>query len=297
MMNDIETEDLIRYVSGRAAPDVRERIEAAAANDEELSAKLAWVAALAGVPLPPPASASRAKTKRRLSRRRALLAATSVLAGCGLSWAAYAFVYDRPLLADNFSDGWLDPRLWRGERPIIREEKGHLMLMNRGVLVTREQFPLPIELSLDWQWLNLAGDPVYSDDLAIALRTPGRAMSVRPFDVNEGVLIRFRAGPGQVSISRAKGQIPFDALGVSPEGSLPMPAESWHHIRIADDGREIAVYMTGGAIPPTKDGEPVIRVRCPDDSRHHHIAIFNREFIASAPQESRIDNVVIRALR
>ncbi len=76
-----------------------------------------------------------------------------------------------------------------------------------------------------------------------------------------------------------------------------MPAEAWHHIRITDDGNEIAVLITGPAISQKQGGQPVLRVRCPDESPRRYVAIYNRELIAEAPQESRNDNVVIRALR
>jgi hypothetical protein len=296
-MSDFESEDLVRYAFGQAPADLCARIEAAAAQDEELAAKLACVRALASTPEPEELTGRRRALPLRISRRRALIAASGLLGTFGLSWAAYAYFHERPLLADDFSDGWLDARLWRGERRIIREEKGYLMLMNRGILVTREQFPPPIDISFDWQWINLAGDPNYSDDLAVALRTSGRAMDVRPYDVTDGIIIRFHASPGRVSAVLAKPQPPHGGLGELPDGSLPMPAEAWHHIRITDDGDRIAVYFTGPAVPRQSKQEPVMAVRCSNTFPRYFVAVYNREHIAESPQESRIDNVVIRRLR
>lgn len=244
---------------------------------------------------------------RGMRWRGASIAAAILLLICvGFAWAVFR---PRPLLSDSFGDEWVDPDLWFTPRSGVREEGGHMRLLNRGYLVTEKEFSGPISVSFDWKWLDIDSHPHYSEQLAVVLRTTGRPREQHSFEVKDGVVVRFDAQGGRITVSLAKEDPSgfLDEIGstlstdsghrfqISPALTkrIPMPAEKWHGIRIADDGRIVAVYLSGPEVPREYKDTPILSVRCPDEFTERHIAVYNREYVGETNHESRIDNFVL----
>jgi len=241
-------------------------------------------------------------------RRALTIAALGLALLTGIGWTTWAFLYDPPLLQDDFNDRSFDANLWmpqpevdrRFKEPMgVSERNRYLKLVNRGFLITRREFRESISLSFDWSWSELSPmlDPLYADILTVALRTTGNASPRHPYEISDGLLVVFYVwGPFMQIRQRLDGQ--DTVLGSTEDAGLklPIPADEWHKIRITDDGETISVYMYGPEIGDRFTEKPLLQVRCPQKFEGHHIAIYNREFLNETPHESLIDNVVVRAI-
>lgn len=296
-MTDFTDDELIAFVLGRPAEraaDIRRRAE----EDTEFAAELAVMRAVCGVsavPIVVPGRPRWPAGPRKVLRRLTAAAVALCMLG-SVSWGAWYMLHTPPLLQDNFNDRWVNLELWQTPRPIVREEGGHLALVNRGYLLTDKEFPGPIDLRLRWRWRDLAGWPQYSDSLTVVLRTAGRPLDVHPYLTGDGIAIDFKAADGTVSISGPLVRGVRPVLAHTPPAAAPLPAGEWHSIRVTDDGDTIAVYLYGPAVPPREKDAPLLTVRCPDDAAAHRIALYNRERVADVPHESHIDDVIVRRL-
>lgn len=301
-MREFDYEDVISYLAGQAAPELVARIDEARKHDGELAALIDVLRAVpddAGVAcLPPtPLAPTRRGAWRAFLKRAAAM--VLVIAGLGgMVWAGYQILAPRPLLHDNFNDEWIDSTKWMTARRFTVEEAGHLRLNNRGSIRTAQEFAGPIEVELDWRWKDLAGDSLYRDTLTVVLHTGGKHRDQHPFRTVDGIEIAFQASGGQIAIASLP-NAPDEVLtnGMTKESDLPMPANKWHHIKIVDDGKSIAVYFSGPEIDPKKhQSKPVLTVKYAGQFKNHHIVIHNRELVAEALHESHIDNVIVRSL-
>lgn len=318
-MTPFTDDELIAYVLGQPVARAEE-ITRAAAHDEELAAQIDIMRALSGrpeTPAPVPPLTVSQRTGRRISA-----AAAAVLLIGGLFWLARqpqvnaladevhqtrSQLSEREREVDQLKEklleatdtGWFDSKMWLPPPDWIKAggvkaEPGHCRLVNRGYLITRPDFPHPIELNLDWKWVQLGILPQYADFLTIVLRTSGEPERQSPYEIHDGVAIRFVAWAGTVSIWRL-GENP--ARDVKTEhGKLPMPADAWHRIRVTDDGETIAVYVSGPAIKPDREAKPVLTARVPGKFAGRKIAISNRELTAGIPHESYVRKLSIRTL-
>ncbi len=302
-MLDFTDRELIRYVLGDARSELANAIEERARTDEELAAQIELLRLGIGnggeageqtAPLPMQ-RAPGAYPRPAFLRRKWLVAASLLVVLAGAAWAAYVALIPRPLLQDNFNSDWIDPQKWdvaRG-RPGIRAIDGHLRLRNRGSLVTRREFPDAVEVEFDWRWVDHAEDPLYSENLNVALRTSGKHTPEYDFRILDGIIVQFSTLGARVTIfSRSGERFQVD----SDEGGVPMPADAWHHIRITDDGTTISVYMTGPKIDRQYTKTPVLQARLPGKFPSQRIAFYNREVVNNATHETHIDNVTIRSL-
>jgi hypothetical protein len=294
-MAEIEDRELILFVLGCAAPDVAARITERAGADEEFAAKLRIVQSLIGdePAAKEPDEGVVSRLLRALRNRKFLLAACLFLAAIGVGWAGYAMFTPSPLLEDDFQGSWFDAGKWLVPRRVVRQEDGHLRLINRGAIVTQEEFPGPISISFRWRWLDLAGDPLYADHLTIALRTRGFFAGEWPFEVQDGILVRLNGWGGTASIFSVTDE---KVVVTRPVGSAPMPPDAWHTVRITDDGQTIRLYLGGPEIPEQYLREPFLSLHHPVPAPHHHIAIYNRELVADAAHESQLDEFRLERL-
>lgn len=247
---------------------------------------------------------------RAYLRRHSLVAAVLISIVMTGGWA---FITPKPVLRDNFSENWFHPGKWREQsRPVVRFENGYARLQNRGFLVTKKEYREPIELSLDWRWIDLKGDPLYTDDLTVALRSHGQPRGDRPWEATDGILVRFSSGPSRVSIGLGAAVGDMEGLAVSAPAIYPMPSNVWRKIRIVDTGESIEVYLSGDSYYPNADAqtplprddrEPILTVAYDEPFSAGHIAIYNREYVGDSrehaggvPHESHIDNVRIYRL-
>lgn len=288
-MNDM---DLISYVLGDATPDVATAIEGRTAIDPEFAAEVAVLRSLAGTPaeLPP----SPTPKRRRFRVRKSVLAILLLLLTATAAYAGYVLTRTPPLLEDSFSSQTVSYNNWERKlgRAGVRAEKGHLRLLNRGSVVTRQEFEGPIEVSFDWRWLDLGTHPHYAETFHVVLNTHGLHEDQHPFQITDGFTIDFNCVAHAVHMGLVHG--PY-SLHAAPD-STPFPSDEWHHVRIVDDGVSISVFITGPAIDPKYEEQPVLVATPPSRPSGRRIAFFNREYVAGINHESNIDNVVVRSL-
>lgn len=297
---------LSAYLLGDLPPDVAAEVEQTAKSDPSLAAKLETLAALTCVDLP---SSLRVveRPQSHWTRRQFVKGVAASLAGVavlgGAAYAGYEWLKPLPLVEDDFDDDWLDTTKWYvylGRRG-VRERDGHVRLMNRGSIVTRREFSEPIEVSFDWMWVDRAEDRLYSEVLKVALRTSGQHYDQRAYEVKDGLVITFGTEGAYARIEAIEGnelQIrPLTRqLARSQDGTAIIKVETWHHIRITDDGRKVAVYLTGPRIDRKFAKVPVVEAEWDNAGGGKRIAIYNREFVGDTPHESRIDNFKVYRL-
>jgi hypothetical protein len=297
-MRDLDDVDLLHYVLGDAPQEIACAIEARAAADREFSARVGILGA--GLPSAKEPSHSRRRLRRVLPRGR-LLAASLLVATVlgGAAWAAWAALAPHPLFEDHFRGRGLDNEKWDPSlgRRWVSQEDGYLRLVNRGIRVTRQEFREPIEVTLDWRWRDLAGDPEYAEDFCVALRTSGKHLQKHPYEVMDGVIIKFSCRGNCVDlVSRADRSL----HELSPLNGTKFPPDAWHHIRITDDGETIAVYLAGPEIEAKYATTPVVRARSHADfgdaGTPFHIAVYDRELVSEAEHESDVAHFVVGRL-
>jgi len=291
----IDDQEFAAYVLGDAPADLAMRIEQEAIGDEGLAAEFAAFAPLA---LPSsvvvlPATSSAPRTKRwRPVPRAAVLAAGILLAVCGVAWGGYELLRTRPLLEDDFHTGTIEYSKWDlhlGRRGVSGQD-GYLRLLNRGSLVTRQEFDGPVEVTFDWRWVDHGQWPLYAEVLTVALHTTGQHKDEHDYLARDGFLVDFNTATHNVCAS-----IPGQPLVLyrSPPDSLPLVAGQWHHVRIVDDGSQASVFVTGPSIDPRYQKEPVLTAPIPRGLVGRHIGFFNREHVGDTNHESQVDNVKV----
>ena len=299
-MNPIADDELAAYVLGDAPAEVRARVEAAVAADEGFAAEVAALAALARlsegeVPLQ---AAPHRPTRRHPGSRRAALAAAVLLAVGGTAWGGYELLRTPPLLDDDFGTRTVSHARWEphlGRRGASAPNR-YLRLLNRGSVVTRAEFEGPVEITLDWRWVDEGQWPLYAELFTVALRTHGGHKPDHPYEISDGLLIEFNTVEG--SVRALNGMLPGQpSFQASKPDSAPLPAGEWHRIRITDDGEAVAVFVEGPSIDPKYKKEPILRVTVPAGLAGKRVAFFNREYVAGTNHESHVDNVTVRPLR
>ena len=302
-MNHFTEHELICYVTGDVSADQAARIEHSARRDKMLAGSIELLAALAGCPQNV-AEFPRRTIWQRMAHaalaHRLVAALVLALAALGAMGSAYYVWANQPLFHDDFQLGIYDLSKWEPVRDVPDvtssvPEMGFMRLINRGYLVTKDEFEGPISVDLDWKWIRLGDDPLYSDSLNVVLRTSGQPRATRPWEVEDGISVTFDCVRNSVTIAEKSAN---RALAISPVTSVPMPANEWHQIKITDDGMFVEVYIRGPSIRHDPK-QPVLRAKIPEGSEHRQVCIYNREVVGMAriPHESAIDNVVIRALR
>lgn len=295
-MNPITNDELVSHVLGFTSPGRAAEIEAAAKEDASLAAKLLCMRRSVGLDeaaepaaIPVPAAPRRRRWLPARQPWRTLAASLAILLmSVGVSWAGWHFLKPQPLLQDDFEDEWGDMLLWDTPRRTVREENGHVRLLDRGYLRTKLDFAAPVRVSFRWKWLDLGGDFKYRETLTVALRTSGTPLPESPYEAADGILIFFSATGGTVSVANAPRPI-----AITDFKSVVLPADKWHDITILDDGLRIQVFIRGPAIPEEQAKNPIMEVVIPDQGPHHRIAFYNRERLASVSFESWLDDIAI----
>ena len=301
-MSEPTNRELARFVLGNASQDEAHAIERRSAFDGELAAKLRLLGEVAGgdwspVEVPeastPTATKGERPRRKHWSRSQWAAAIAVVCLGTGLSWAGYHLLAPKPLLSDSFDSDWGDRRLWETPRKVVTVEGGHARLFDRGCLATIAEFPGPLDIRLRWRWTDLGGDFLYRDDLSVALRTTGRPNVERPYEVTDGIIVKFTANGGGISMHAAEGFLP---LGNATLPSIPMPAGQWLDLRITDDGETISAYISAPNQRLDDAAQPRLSVRVPATNQSRRIAFYNRERVGYVSHESWIDDILIRKL-
>ncbi|MBS0263498.1 MAG: hypothetical protein JSS02_16275, partial [Planctomycetes bacterium] len=294
-MTTFDEETLVLYAYGRLDDSKTKEIADAIPNDPELASALEIVQRLVGFD----SSDSKIRPVNRLSQVHTqlfkfgrvhpyLLAGLLIVFFSSLAGGSWIWLVPHSLLQDNFNDNWFDSRIWdfpptseTGQGVI--EADGHMKLLNRGYLISQAEFNGAIDLSFDWRWSNLGLNPVYADHLVVVLRSTGKPNVEYPFEIEDGVRLRFNAWTGKVELDlvHEPGTLQATELGV-----VKLPAEIWHHIRITDDGDNIAVFISGPDGPTPADGSPIFAAACRTKDLTGHIVFYNREYVGGVPHES-----------
>jgi hypothetical protein len=127
-----------------------------------------------------------------------------------------------------------------------------------------------------------------------SLRTTGRHDPQHAFKQQDGVVLEFNSHRGAVYVFPADG-VEADQK-VSPQGELKFSAGKWYHLRIIDDGKRIELFTSGPEIDAKYRRVPAFAVELAGQYQEHRVAFYNREYVAGANHESRIDNVTIRRM-
>jgi hypothetical protein len=306
-MNQLTDISLARYVLGSAEPGAAQRIEQRLPEDQELRERVQlrrFLASELGMggdveeAGPEQARSVQAKRMRRLSipmlvgRLAAVLLAMLFVGG--VSFAGWWLLSPTPLLQDTLQSRAFRSDLWKTPRPTVKPHNEFLSLVNRGYLVTQQEFPGPVSITFEWLWIEPdVYAPQYSELLCVALRTRGVPNEKWPFDITDGAVIGFNAWGNMITVSEAITIGPQKGSGML---STPMLPEEWHEIRVDDDGSAISVYIKGPRIDKRHWKEPVLQTTRVKHADKHHIAIYNREPVAGVRHESRIRNVKIMPL-
>ncbi len=229
----------------------------------------------------------------RLRRKAFLVASFALLALTGMSWGAWVWLTPEPLLFDRCDRRWFDATVWHSDRPIVRAERGYLALLDRGAFHSREEFHVPIALTFEWRWRDLAGYPHYGENFSVALRTTGAHVKAYPFEAADGVVVNFLTYPARIDIITPLNTV---RLAATRDGAFPFAADEWHRIRITDDGETIAVYVQGPEIDRKYTSMPALSLCCPDKGEGHCVGFYNREMVGGVPHESHIRNIKVHAL-
>ncbi len=256
-------------------------------------------------------SADVAKDLRRwLTNRRIVWpGAISIVAIATGSWIFWKMQTDRPnlqpnangiqsgrrqVVADNFDDRSRSIDWWIFVKPEIDKpgiplhlssdveiDFGKLILVNRGYLVSKEQFPDGVTVDFKWMWTDGRGE--YCDDLTVALRTSGRHLGEWPHEVADGITIRFCPDAQRLSISEQNPTRVIDR-----EMGLKIERNEWQRIRITDNNETISVFLNNLEAP-------VLEVRTKHSAPEYRVAFYNREPVGNINKESVIDEVTLSA--
>ena len=303
-MTNFDRDDLIAFVQGTLPDDLAEELRHAANADPELAARLEALATVAGSPLELAGPERKGTSSRRRFLTKAGLTVGGIAAmGLGGVWGRSYWLEPKPLVVDDFDDGWLDIRIWETRlcRPRVKEENGYARLTNRGSLVTRMQFHEPIIVKFDWMWIDHTEDPLYPDILTVNLRTSGKHSLKHAYESLDGARIWFNPHSGRVNIGTFEwlkdDPTPIGRpLAESKGEPLPFASGVWHTITITDDGSRIAAFISGGKIKGRNANEPVVEAIVEAAGAERRVSIYNRELVGSS-HESRIDNFSIRPLQ
>jgi len=303
-----DEETLVLYAAGRLDESRRQEIADATRSDEELRATLEVIGVLSGLGESGGREASPTPLRRVRESSRLLIAACRrhpvwlalavLVAVSSIAGAGWMILMPRFLLHDDFNDNWFDSRVWLsppafGREQGVREQDGRLKLLNRGFLISKQEFSGPVDVSFDWRWSELGFNPIYADHLTIALRSSARTSQTYPYEIEDGVVIRVNAWTGYAAICVEPGS---QHMHKSGQGMLKLSADTWHHIRITDDGEHVAVYVTGRNDPEHPDDRPVVEGSFPTAPKSGHLVLYNREKVGGVPHESYVDNIIVRRL-
>lgn len=291
----IEDHEIAAYLLGDAPEDVRARVRAAAEGDPDLREQLAALGPLASeAPVSPaPVVAPAVRPRRwRPWGRPTVVAAGVVVAVSGVVWGGYELLRTPPLLQDSFGKRTIEYRTWhpRLGRKGVSAEDGYLRLLNRGSVVTRREFDVPIEIEFDWRWIDHGQWPLYAEVLSVGLRSTGRQQEEHDYRLKDGFVVEFNCVEHSVRAVAADDMV---VVSTSGPDSVPFVPGEWYHVRIADDGAAVSVFVTGPSVDQKYKTQPVLTAPFPSGLTGKRVAFYNREYTAKTNHESQVDNIVI----
>ena len=163
-----------------------------------------------------------------------------------------------------------------------------ITLQNRGIVLSKEEFPDGCCISFQWKWTKGREAGAYQDVLAVAFCTDGK-LNRWPHEVAEGVVVRLQAHAKEIQIAYIKEGT--DARPQSRKPDVPIERDTWYMVRIVCGDDEIAVYFGHD------HSKPILRGPMPSDlGEEHLVAIYNREIVAGVVKESVLRDVELETL-
>lgn len=158
-----------------------------------------------------------------------------------------------------------------------------IVLRNRGVAVSKAEYPTGATLSFSWKWTEGDLEKKYPDHLCVVVLTDGALREKWSHEIGKGVVIRLNPGSG----------------GITIEGWLADKNES-ESLASKDGftfekGKEYAVKImyTPEKVVVTIDGGTPIEAAVPEKFRAggKKICLYNREPVAAIVKESVLTKV------
>jgi hypothetical protein len=202
------------------------------------------------------------------------------------------------LLQDNFNNNSLDPGVWRVAlpnipgTPSVTEVNQHIELVDRGHLVTQEQFdPLAVgPLVIEGNWTFATGDYVYQqeDRMQIVTRTDGIPTGPPYGELSNG--IAFDASMLTDGDTSYMWISDYSAGGVTL-AKVPMDLHNGDtfHFKIRDDGQHLEF-----TIQPDRGVATTITASSATRNDKNYIDFYNADRQSNpAPKVSYLDDVVV----
>lgn len=161
-----------------------------------------------------------------------------------------------------------------------------IVLRNRAFVVSRNEYSSGVVVQFRWMWTE--GKGLYSDNLALAVRSDGIPRRKWSHEVNEGVVIRLVPNGNLIEAFAFVG----DQARAEPLGktlNLRFPRDVWHEVRVVDDYKTIDIYLDSF-------DAPIFSIPRVHNGTSHRVAIYNREPVGGTDKESIISQIAIYSL-
>jgi hypothetical protein len=168
---------------------------------------------------------------------------------------------------------------------------GDVELKNRAGLVSKAEYPKGFKLTFTWSWES-PDEKLYPDHLCVAFRTDGKQNEKRPWELSQGLLVRFNPHgegfKGRVLVEEARNDLPLQVADTVKDVELKPGVE--HRIYIEDRLDMVIVKV---------NGKQVMKHKLDKDagSGSHHVLFYNREPVADAVKTTTLKKLVITALK
>lgn len=299
-MNEFSTQDYLDYLRGQSSPELAAAIESAHKADAEVAFRLDTLRSMIGLPLPSSQPVVGPSPLRANSRRywgKVALCAVPLLLGVGFLLASYLGYFKQTTIPQRFPAVERDnePRHFTKvviARPGVVVHRHGYILIDRGSLVTYEDYSAPYEVRFDWRWIDHPGDTRFPEILSVVLHTAGQHSLNAPFSIPDGLHVLFLTANGQVRVASSIGNRP---IAHTPEYAVRLSAGEWNTIRVVDDGREISIFVNPRGEKESQ--QPLLSVRDQGPFLKHRVAVYNREAAGDRPHESHIANFRVRSLK
>lgn len=170
-------------------------------------------------------------------------------------------------------------------QPLVLRGRESIILRNRGIVITKDEFRTGGILTFDWAWTEGVEEMKYHDHLCVAVLTDGKQREKWSHELQKGVVVRLNPGSG----------------GIGIEGWLTDKNES--ELLAFKDGLtfekgkqyKISVEFSKAAIAVSVNGKAVVDAKIPEayQGGGNKLAFYNREAVAGIPHASTLSKIDI----
>lgn len=167
--------------------------------------------------------------------------------------------------------------------PDVIIKDSSVTLRNRGTLVSKDEYPAGATIKTTWKWTKGTAEGKYHDHLLVVLFSSGK-QEKWPFEVTDGLSIRFNPGAGVVSVEHLA--IGKDPVVVAKAADLTFERDKEYALEITADRKNVAIKI---------DGKEVVAGKVPEGLAGKKIVVYNREPVAADEKESILTNLTLVA--